>query len=106
MRTQFDTKISGQACFIDLKESFDFNNQNNLLHKFYACGIRGPNYDLIDDYLKDRMQYVFWGQKRSTLSKMTSGISQGSVLGFFLFLIYINDLPEHAQKIQSNCIVC
>ena len=69
-----------------------------MLQKFYAYGFRGPIFDLIDDYLKDRMQYVFWDKKGSTLLKITTRVRPRSVLGCILFLFYINDLPECAKK--------
>ena len=69
-----------------------------MLHTFYAYGFRGPIFDSIDDYSKDRMQYVFPDKKRSTLLKITTGVPQGSILATFLFLIYINDLTENAKN--------
>ena len=59
MRTQLDNKLSGRECFIGLKKAFDSINHNISLQKFYAYGLRGPIYDLIDEYLKDRVQYIF-----------------------------------------------
>ena len=69
LRTQIGSGLSAHACFIDKSVVY-----NVLQQKINAYGLRGPVYIIIDDYLKDKMQYVFWDNKRSTRLKFTTAV--------------------------------
>ncbi|CAH2245090.1 jg15928 [Pararge aegeria aegeria] len=83
--------------FCDLYKAFDCVQHETLVRKLHHYGIQGVALDLMSNYLRDRIQKVDVNGKRSNGSVMKIGVPQGSILGPFLFLIYINDLPYHAK---------
>ena len=57
---------------------------------YYA--IKDVALEWFKNYLSDRLQYVKIGGVSSHMLLKTCVVSQGSILGSLLFLIYVNDL--------------
>ena len=84
---------------LDFSKAFDKVNHRKLYIKLRHYGIRGTLLDWFKDFLTGRTQQVVINGEMSSKAVIKSGVSQGTVLGPLLFLIYINDLPE---KITSS----
>jgi len=74
-------------------------NHNILLYKLYNYGIRGVVRDWFTNYLSNRQQYTCVNGINSSLTILTCGVPQGSVLGPLLFLIYVNDIGNAGLKV-------
>ena len=83
--------------FLDLTKALDLVNHKLLLQKLTAYKF-GSNTQLwFQSYLTSHFQQVNILGKLSNPQQISAGVSQGSVLGPLLFLVYINDLPLSIQ---------
>ena len=92
--------ISGKdTClvFLDISKPFDKVWHKGLLFKLRQLGIAGSLYDLLEHYLTARSQKVVINGISSSLKYLQTGVSQGSILGPLLILIYINDIINGVQ---------
>lgn len=87
----------------DLTKAFDCVSHNVLIEKMGLYGIRGLPLCLLESYLKNRSQSVCLNNATSTSLVLKHGVPQGSVLGPFLFLIYINDLCNYLTT--KSCVL-
>ncbi|GBP67676.1 Probable RNA-directed DNA polymerase from transposon BS [Eumeta japonica] len=78
--------------FCDLSKAFDCVHHDTLIRKLHHYGATGRFLGLLESYLSDRIQRVDINGERSSGPAVNMDIPQGSVLGPFIFLVYINDL--------------
>ena len=79
---------------MNLCKAFDAVSHKVLLLKLHHFGICRPTYALIKNYLTSRSQFVTFNNISSSTKPINIGVSQSSILGPSLFLIYTNDLPN------------
>lgn len=86
--------------FLDLRRTFELVDRNILIKKLEWYRIKGAVLRWFKSYLENRTQRVKFNGMLSDPIAVKLGVSQGSVLGSLLFLLYINDL---VKIICGNC---
>ena len=76
-------------------------DHNILLDKLYIYGIRDMPHNLMRSYLSDHMQYVSLSGVDSPMLPISSNVSQGSILGALLFILYIDDVQYCSNVIKT-----
>ena len=93
-------KLNGSVS-IDLKKAFDTVDHNILLRKLCCYGVNGNALQLLrlllKSYLTDRTQRCHVNGVFSTKQYVSCGITQSSILGPLLLIIYINDFLKCLQ---------
>ena len=83
------------AVYLDLSKAFDTIGHGLLLTKLQSYGANGKELNWFTDYLFTRTQIVEIGSFRSSSEPICCGVSQGSILGPLLFIVFFNDLTEN-----------
>ena len=97
--TSFDEGYAVQGVFLDISEAFDKVWHEGLIFELKQNRICAKLLRLIKEFLSDRKQRVVLNGQCSSWMNVQAGFPQGSILGPFFFLIYINKLP---YSVTSN----
>ena len=65
-----------------------------MLKKLKNFNLNSDSIDFLQSYLSNRKQVTKFDDYTSTVEDVKSGVPQGSILGPFLFLCFVNDLPD------------
>ena len=83
---------------IDFSADFDMVNHLGILYRLCSVGIGGSVLSILTVFLSNRSQQVIVDGCQSKLVNVESVVSQGSVLGPLLFLLYTSELFFHFGK--------
>ena len=79
------------AVLIDISKAFDRVWHAGILHKRESYGISGQIFDLTSSFLSNRRLEVAIDGKSSLEYPVNAEVSQSSIVGPTIFLLYIND---------------
>ena len=73
-------------------------SHRRLVHKLQAYGLSGKVLNWFRDYLTCRKQRGVLENGASEWMDVTSGVSQGSIIGPLMFLLFFNNMPIVANS--------
>ena len=90
------------ACLLDISKCFDSINHDILLKKLEMYGFQDIELNWFKSYLHNRQQLVSFQQETSKYLDINNCVSQVSVVGPILFLLFINDTSNFTLE---GCIL-
>jgi hypothetical protein len=104
-----DEGVSIDAIIIDFSKAFDLVPHDRLLIKLAAPGVDSRILVWVREFLVGRTQRVRVEGQLSKEVRVTSCVSQGSILGPLLFLSYVNDIwmniDSTIRLFADDCII-
>ena len=92
-----DALIAGlnyDTIYLDYQKAFDRCDQGIAAHSLRKFGFQGTLGCWLNDFMRDREQYVIANNAKSAPDKVRSGVAQGSVLGPLIFLLSVESITE------------
>ena len=90
-----DNRMAAVLIGLDLSAAFDTIDHGILIQRLKSrFGISGVALEWIGTYLEGRSQFVRVGGESSPQTSCDIGVPQGSVLGPFLFSIYVSPVAD------------
>ena len=90
------------ACFIDLKKAFDSVWRNALLYKLSKAGVGKRFYNIIKQQYCCTQSSLKYKNLCSDFFEISRGVKQGDSLSPSFFNLYINDITNIFENIQSH----
>ena len=89
-----DNGHSIDTIYFDFQKAFDAIPHRRLLQKLVSFSINGNVLKWIESLLSNRKQRIALNGHKSMTIPVTSGVSQGSVLGPLLLTMFVNEIPS------------
>ena len=83
---------------LDIKKAFDTIDYEILQQKLEYYGVADEESSFFKSYLINRKQCCNMNNHTSSFKVIKADVSQGSILGSLLFIIFINDLPNRIEN--------
>ena len=95
IRNSVDSGKLVGGCFIDLSKAFDTISHRKLLEKLERYGVQDKELEWFRKYLFDGHISLCFDGVLSEKRSVFTGVTQGSILGPLLFVIFFNDIAEN-----------
>ena len=92
MKHQLDKNRFQSAILVDLSKAFDTIKYDLSIVKLHEYGFRKKALDIVQNYFKNRKQWLKINMNFITWTDLISGVPQGSAVVPLVFNICLNDL--------------